>query len=332
MVFTESTSKIAPLTASISINMNNWHEIRTPAKINLFFELLGKRPDGYHDVSTVVGLTDFTDTVRARAICSQTQRTCPESNPNGIILRCSTNEAIFAPLRLAGAEESLYVPSNEQNLVYKAAALLKEKYKIEQGIEIEVEKSIPPQSGLGGGSSNAAGALKVCAEVWNLSLTTSEYRELGAQLGSDVPLFFSPGASLATGRGEIITPVLQNARYPIVIIRPAEGISTPAVYRRCRIPEVPQSADSLIQSMKEKNQDLFYSQIFNRLESYAAELTPFVNQAQSAIMQTRARGGCLCGSGSCYFGIYDSPEAADYAVEKLKKQAWPMVIRATVIL
>ncbi len=294
---------------------DNWFELQTPAKVNLFFELLKKRSDGYHDVSTLVAPVDFFDSLRVRAI-----------DQADILLNCSTEESTFGPLREESEDSSLQIPSDERNLAYKAAKLLQKSYNVKQGVEIQLKKSIPPQSGLGGGSGNAAGVLQACAAVWNLNLSNADFMFFGSQLGSDVPLFFVPGMSLATGRGEIIEPMPQNLVCPAVIVRPPVGISTPAVYGRCQIPEQPKSAQLIIDSITEKNYELFYSLIFNRLELYAAEISPWVEKLREAFIQTGARGGCLCGSGSSYFGIFDSSEMAQKAAEKLRQLNLGLVI------
>lgn len=294
--------------------------ILTPAKINLFFELLGKRSDGYHDVATLVAPIEFYDTVEAVTVPAD------EAGSDGVALQCDVSA-------LDGLQpEPMDVPDDCRNLVYKAAKLLHETYRVEQGVSIKLTKRIPPQSGLGGGSGNAAGTLRACAKVWNLDLSTAELTTLGAKLGSDVPLFFSDGATLATGRGEILDPKPVQKTAPIVIIRPPIGLSTPGVYKRCVVPQNPKSVEEIISAMTASDWETFNKLIFNRLEFFAAQLTPWVERCRSAIFQTGAAGGCLCGSGSCYFGIYETEKAADDAAESLKAQGWKLAIRTNVLM
>ena len=294
--------------------------VSTPAKVNLFFELLGKRPDGYHEVETVVSPIDFYDTIRVEAIDPA------DAGADGIALSCDCSS-------IAGLQpDPMDVPNNERNLVYKAAKLLRERFGVKQGVSIELKKQIPPQSGLGGGSGNAAGAIRACAGVWGLELTLEDEFSLGAELGSDVPMFFVDGASVATGRGEIIEPKPVGASLPIVVIRPPTGISTPEVYRRCRVPQTPRSAEGILRAMTSGDWQTFNKLVFNRLEEFAAQITPWVNKCRNDVMQSGAAGGCLCGSGSCYFGIYESGADADKAAEELKSQGWKLVVRSKLLM
>jgi 4-diphosphocytidyl-2-C-methyl-D-erythritol kinase len=119
---------------------------------------------------------------------------------------------------------------------------------------------------------------------------------------------------------------------PIVVIRPPTGISTPEVYRRCRVPQTPKSAEGILSAMTSGDWQTFNKLVFNRLEEFAAQITPWVNKCRNDIMQSGAAGGCLCGSGSCYFGIYESDADADKAAETLKSQGWRLVVRSKLLM
>lgn len=178
-------------------------EIRSPAKVNLFLEVRGRRPDGYHEIETVMQLVDLCDLVRLRRL------------PRGI------------ELRVVGAA----LPAGPANLAYRAAELLLEEGGRPGGAAIELTKRIPVGGGLGGGSGNAAAVLAGLNRLYGLGLPADRLRALGARLGSDVPFFLTDGLSLATGRGEILTPLRPWPAQWMVLANPQTSVSTAWAYR-----------------------------------------------------------------------------------------------------
>src|SRR5262249_22987411 len=155
-------------------------EIRAPAKVNLFLEVLAKRPDGYHEIATLLVSITLFDTLEFK-----------EEASGKILLQCDHPELGTGP----------------ENLICKAAELLRKHCKVASGARIRLKKRIPLAAGLAGGSSDAAATLAGLNELWQLGLSTTELAELGAKIGSDVAFFFAGGAAWCTGRGEIVTPV-----------------------------------------------------------------------------------------------------------------------------
>lgn len=291
--------------------------IHSPAKVNLFFEVIGKRPDGYHNIETLAAPLNVADELKF------TRTTDPE-----IQFQLEINESVFKLVRNPSNPEELSVPSDLSNLAFKAALLLKDRYSVEQGIKIELKKNIPPQSGLGAGSSNAAAVLRACNQLWELDLPLSELVAIGAMLGADVPLFFYPGAVIARGIGEQITPMICGVKRQAVIFRPPTGIPTKDVYRRSQPRNPVKSVEDIARYMKQGDWPSFDNSIFNRLEEFAAPLTEWIDVMRTAFIQSGCRGCCLSGSGSTYFGVFDCLEDADRAACRLREEypGWIQVV------
>lgn len=179
-------------------------KVRSPAKVNLTFKVLSKRSDGYHDIETHMQVVSLSDYLHFSLESDHISCTDPT------------------------------IPCDERNLVHKARALFFEKTLIDKPVSIHIEKNIPHGAGLGGGSSNAATTLFVLNEIFDRPLSEAELLELAAQIGSDVPFFFSSGSALCTGRGEIMTD-MPAPKIPSFIAKPKRlSLSTPAVYGKCK--------------------------------------------------------------------------------------------------
>lgn len=187
------------------------------AKTNLTLRIVGKRPDGYHEIDTLFQTIDVTDVIEASAARS------------GIDLTCS----------------GIAVPSGEGNLVHRAASLWKERFGVAEGARIRLEKRIPAGGGLGGGSSDAAVTLVLLSRLWRLSPSPRDFAEAGAALGSDVPFFFLGGTARGRGRGEILEPLPDPPPQRLVLVVPPFSIATREVYARWRRAPVPKPAGSV---------------------------------------------------------------------------------------
>lgn len=178
-------------------------EILSPAKINLFLEVIARRPDGYHEIESVMQLVDLCDRVHLAR------------RPRGI------------QVSVVGAE----LPPGRGNLAYRAAALLMERAGLRSGVHICLDKRIPVAGGLGGGSSNAAAVLAGLNRLYDLGCSRESLQELGTSLGSDVPFFLSDGLALATGRGELLTHLEPWSPLWLVLANPGVPVSTAWAYR-----------------------------------------------------------------------------------------------------
>lgn len=175
-----------------------------PAKINLYLHILGKRPDGFHELETLMAPISFGDDLEI------------DRAPNGIHLSC-TNQNL---------------PLNEDNLAYRAASIFLKEFKIDSGVTIALEKRIPIGAGLGGGSSNAAAVLLALRKLFAVDASDEKLASLAAQLGSDIPFFiYENKAAVCKGRGEIIEPLALKGHYQGLLVHPGFGVSTPWAYK-----------------------------------------------------------------------------------------------------
>ncbi len=184
--------------------------VKAPAKINLSLDVLHKRPDGYHEVEMIMTTIDLADRIELTLL-----------NQNKIHI----------------LSQNRYVPDDSRNLAYQAAQLLKDRFQVEKGVIISIEKTIPVAAGLAGGSSDAAATLRGLNKLWDLGLTIDELAELGSEIGSDVSFCVYGGTALAKGRGEIITRLPAPPTCWVILAKPFIGVSTSEVYRRLNLKE-----------------------------------------------------------------------------------------------
>jgi 4-diphosphocytidyl-2-C-methyl-D-erythritol kinase len=179
------------------------------AKVNLGLRVLNKRPDGFHDIVTILQAVDLCDRIEITRL--------PEGK---IEVRC----------------DHPGVPGSPQNLAHRAARLVQEEAAWEEGCHIAIHKRIPPASGLGGGSSNAAAVLVGLNRLWQMSLSDQQLSRMATRLGSDVPFFLRGGTALARGRGEKLTPLGRHVDFWLVVVKPDLSISTAWAYGQVKIP------------------------------------------------------------------------------------------------
>lgn len=261
--------------------------VRAPAKLNLFFELLARRTDGFHEIESLMVPIDLFDSLAAAPLESS---------------RIELNCRWAAPGASASAELG-ELPPPEKNLAYRAVALLRHRAGIDRGIALTLSKRIPSLAGLGGGSSDAAAALVAANEVWRLNWTREQLAEVAAQLGSDIPFFVYGGAAICRGRGELIEPLHVPLALHFVVVRPPAGLSTAAVYGNSEVPRAPRHVEPLVRALARGDGRELPSLIHNQLEGAAYRLSPWIEKVRREF----AAQGCLAtqmsGSGTSYFGI-----------------------------
>lgn len=268
----------------------------TPAKVNLFLEVLGRRADGYHEVETLVVAVNLFDTLEATA-----------RGDGRLLLHCD------AP----------GVPTGPTNLVLRAAEALRGVAGRPCGATLRLTKRVPHEAGLGGGSSNAALTLALLNRLWKLDLGTARLVEIAATLGSDVGVFLGGAAGWCTGRGEVIEPTALTAALHFVVVKPPYGLSTAAVYTRHappanRVPSAPLRA-----SLAGGDLEGVARGLHNRLEAAAFAAEPRVKALHDRVRRCGALGVLLSGSGSCVFALArDGADAARVARE-LEAEAPP---------
>lgn len=251
-------------------------DVRAPAKVNLFLEVLARRADGYHDIATLMCAVSLCDTLECRAA------------PNGeVTLTCD----------LPGLE------TGAGNLVCRAAGALQRHTGCTQGARIHLQKRIPLAAGLAGGSSDAAAALAGLNELWQLGLPDAELAKMGAEIGSDVAFFFSTPAAWCTGRGERVTPAPLGRTLDLLLLCPDEGLSTPAVYRGVTVPEEPVNGTPLREALAAGDVVRAGALLHNRLQPPAERLCPAVAEWQARLTALQPAGAAMSGSGSSLFAL-----------------------------
>jgi 4-diphosphocytidyl-2-C-methyl-D-erythritol kinase len=257
--------------------------IAAPAKLNLFLEILRKRPDGYHDLESLMVAVDLFDTLEMRA---------------------GTNDEI----RLVCEPASL--STGPDNLVYKAAIALRTHVnRPALGADIRLTKRIPTQAGLGGGSSDAAAALVGLNRIWKLGLTRPELLAIAASIGSDVAFFLTLPAAWCTGRGEQVTPEPtgnEKSGFHFVLVCPPVGLGTAGVYSRLNVPPEPVSGDAVRAAFRAGDANTLGRALFNRLEEPAFALEPLVGRIRQRLGSLGPQAPCgalMSGSGSTVFAV-----------------------------
>jgi 4-diphosphocytidyl-2-C-methyl-D-erythritol kinase len=267
------------------------------AKINWFLHVLGKRPDGYHEVVTVLQTISLQDELTF------------ELREDG-------------PLNLSCDDPT--IPVDNTNLVMKAALYLQESFQDSFGGEIHLRKRIPAQGGLGGGSSNAAIALMVLKKLWKGTDFGIEEVLDPATFGADVPFFLIGGRCKATGTGTTLTPLLDGPKQHLIIVTPTARVSTPKAYASLNAASLttPDSASILSSSLADLNSaDSRQWPLRNDFERVIFEIEPEIGRAKNGLLEAGARGALLAGSGSSVFGVFDSEAARDRGVDNLRCEA-----------
>lgn len=267
------------------------------AKINLGLRVLGKRSDGYHEIDTILQTISLHDTIRLTATDS-------------------------SEIVLSGDDPSL--PTDSNNLVYRAAAALQSRFAPDKGARIRLAKRIPAQAGLGGGSADGAVTLLALASLWDTKAEPCELLEIASSLGADVPFFFFGGTARGTGTGRDLTPLDDAPDKVLLVLKPKANISTAAAYEALNALSLTSAGAKTILSSSEpsKVSDSFDSKsLQNDFEPVAFELEPEIERAEVALMNAGAERALLAGSGSALFGIFDSGDAQARAIRAIELES-----------
>ena len=275
------------------------HTILSPAKVNLFLKVVSKRPDGYHNIVSIVDIISLFDVIRIEEIPDDTVTV---KDDKGIL------------------------PGGMANTIYRAVIALKERFKITSGINIYIEKNIPIGSGLGGPSSNAATVLKELTKIWEISISEAEFYEIGKSIGADVPLFLYGKPCIMRGIGDEISPIeLPNLWY--LIIYPNVSISTRRVYEDLKIVLTKKQNDIKLVA-KFNNAREVCAILENDLERIGILLCPVIQTIKDRLIEAGACGALMSGSGSSVFGIFENEEEAGQALASLKNMGKILIVRS----
>ena len=273
---------------------NNQLKISSFAKINPCLRILGKRPDGYHEIDTILQTVSLHDDLTFTA-----------SEDHEVTLHCDT----------------LDIPSDNTNLIIRAAEALHRIAPQRTGVHVEVVKRIPAKGGLGGASSNAAVTILALNHLWNLRLEPPQLIDVGKTLGSDVPFFFVGGVGRGRGRGEDVSVLPDVEKSHLIVITPTAKVSTAYAYQAFNAPSLTSqgSASILSSSFGEPAfKDCDQWALHNDFEGVIFEIEPEIERAKLALLDAGAKGGLLAGSGSSVFGIFADEDDRERALGSLK--------------
>jgi 4-diphosphocytidyl-2-C-methyl-D-erythritol kinase len=261
-----------------------------PAKINLLLRVIRRRPDGYHDLASVMQQISIYDELEYTL------------RPEGISLHCPGTD----------------LPTNENNLIYRAAQAIFNHTGYQGGVKIILNKHIPSAAGLGGGSSDAANALIALNEICSLGVKKTELMTLGAKLGADVPFFIFGRSAFATGIGDKFQTLPDLPQLHLVLINPSFPLSTKTVYENL----------NLTLTKKKNNYSIprFYAlgdvirELHNDLEAVSLQMHPELNDFKQMLMKEGALGALMSGSGPTLFGIFADERSAKEARDAILKK------------
>ncbi|MCD8151867.1 MAG: 4-(cytidine 5'-diphospho)-2-C-methyl-D-erythritol kinase [Clostridiales bacterium] len=268
--------------------------LKALAKINLGLDVIGQREDGYHEVRMIMQSIHLYDRVEIKKTRS------PQ-------IHVQTN--LF------------YLPVDENNLVYKAAKLMKDEFKIKEGVRITLQKFIPVAAGMAGGSSDAAAVLVGMNRIFNLGLKQSRLMELGLTLGADVPFCIMRGTALAEGIGEKLTALPPMPKCPVLIAKPAFSVSTKHVYEQLKLTDATPHPDiaRILEEIKKKNLRGVAENMDNILETVTAREQPVIREIKNLMKENGALGTMMSGSGPAVFGLYHNEKEIRGAYDALKQ-------------
>ncbi|MBD9180813.1 MAG: 4-(cytidine 5'-diphospho)-2-C-methyl-D-erythritol kinase, partial [Roseburia intestinalis] len=252
-----------------------------------------KREDGYHEVRMIMQTIRMYDQIDLE----------PTEEPG---IRVSTNLN--------------YLPTNEDNLVYKAAKLLMDEFQIRDGIDVKLHKYIPVAAGMAGGSTDAAAVLYGMNRMFELGLSKEELMQRGVKIGADVPYCIMRGTALAEGIGEQLTALPPMVKCPILIAKPQISVSTKFVYENLKLDEntVHPDIDRLVEDIRRKDLAAITSDMGNVLETVTIPNYPVIAEIKEHMMEHGAAGAMMSGSGPTVFGLFDDKEKAVAAYEAMQ--------------
>lgn len=302
--------------------------VEAPAKLNLFLELLAKRPDGFHEIETLMVAIDIYDRLYVTSLSEgQTQLTCRWASGMEALSASRIGNDTVATLDA--------LPMGSDNIVWQAVEQLRQRASVGAGIAIHLVKRIPAAAGLGGASSDAAAALVAANRLWRLGWSREQLSEVAADIGSDVPFFLTrrmegSGMAICRGRGEQIEPLTAMPRLHFVLTRPPAGLSTPKVYQRCRISSAPASVEPLVATLRRGDYS-FGKLLVNRLQLPAEELSPWISRLSALFARTDCIGHQMSGSGSSYFGIYRTARQARCVASRIRAAGYGLTFQASTV-
>jgi 4-diphosphocytidyl-2-C-methyl-D-erythritol kinase len=292
-------------------------EILAPAKINLFFEVLSRRSDGFHEIETLMLPVGLYDTLHL------------EDDPSGqVTLAARWAVAYEKRINVASpqvaADQFGELPEAEHNHAVRAIRLLARQAGIHRGAKLRLTKRIPAAAGLGGGSSDAAAALLAANLAWSLHWSLAQLQAVAAELGSDVPFFLTSRPAVCRGRGEQIELVNRLGKLHVVIVRPPEGLSTARVYQACQVNKPPRQVGPVIEALRKHNWAAIGPRAHNQLLEPARRLSPWIDRVLKQLEAEDCPTVGMSGSGSACFAVCRTAKQARRMAARLQNLHPPL--------
>lgn len=265
---------------------------KAPAKINLGLDILGKRPDGLHELAMVMASIDLADRLYLEEI--------PEDK-----ITIETNKA--------------FLPTDKKNHVYEALELVKERFEIKKGLRVKIHKEIPVAAGLGGGSTDSAAALRAVNRLWDLGLSIEEIASLGAEVGSDVPYCVYGQTSLVEGFGEKVTPIAPMPQCWVVVVKPRMSVSTRTIFAQIVMEDLyhPDIA-ALVSAIEANDYQKMTENLGNSMEVVTIRKHPVIQQLKDRMLKYGADAAMMSGSGPTVYALCHKYSRAKHVFNALK--------------
>ena len=272
----------------------NKYEIKAFAKINLGLDVVRRLENGYHEVKMVMQTVGIYDVLTL------------EKTGEGIVVSTDSGE----------------LPTDENNLIYKAAKLMQERYDIKEGVRIHLQKNIPIAAGMAGGSTDAAATLKGMNELFNLGVSQQELQEIGVKIGADVPYCVMGGTALAEGIGEKLTALQPAPECIVLVAKPDINVSTKYVYEHLDAAGVQKhpDIDGMVEAIAEGSLQGVVDRMENVLESVTVPAYPVIDTIKRRMKELGAVNSLMSGSGPTVFGIFTEKALAEKAYEQIKEE------------
>ncbi|MFR1709902.1 MAG: 4-(cytidine 5'-diphospho)-2-C-methyl-D-erythritol kinase [Clostridium sp.] len=279
-------------------------KIKAYGKVNIALDILGKKEDGYHILKMIMQTVNIYDELTFT------------KGKEGIHITSNKD----------------FVPTDNRNLVYKAIDLFCTTYGIKREVDVHIEKNIPVEAGMAGGSTDAAAALKAMRDLYRPDVSNEELRELGVKLGADVPYCIEGGTALCEGIGEIITPLKSFKDKLMVVVKPEFGVSTVETYKGFKLDEVKKHpmVDNIIEAMENDDVEYVAKNMMNLLELVTIKKHKEIQDIKEFMCKEGALGAMMSGSGPTVFSFFNDINKANQCADKLKSRYKEVFVTKTV--
>lgn len=269
-------------------------KVKALAKVNLGLDVIRRREDGYHEVKMIMQTIHLYDQLEIK-----------KTMEPGIHITTNLD----------------FLPTNENNLIYKAAKLLQDTCEMQEGVAVDLQKHIPVAAGMAGGSTDAAAVLYGMNELFQLGLKRQDLMELGVKIGADVPYCLMRGTALAEGIGEKLKSLPPMPKCPVLIAKPAIGVSTKFVYENLKLDEhtIHPDIDAQIAAIRKGDLKEVAAHMGNLLETVTIPEYPVIDEIKRCMMESGAINAMMSGSGPTVFGLFEDEATAQAAYETMRQ-------------